>query len=86
MVHIRVKGSVTARSGRPIPSEFTCYVDGKNHDVNLSDRAWEIDIYRPISDREHCWTRWTNPALVQTIIIVTYRATTGRAAGELIVL
>lgn len=85
-VHLRAEGIVTDPTNVPTSADFTCYVNGDAHCVTIDGQKWEIDLARPLSDRESSWTRWTSPALVQTTIVLVYRSATGLAAGELIIL
>lgn len=85
-VHLRAEGVVTDTTGVPTTEDFTCYISGEAHSVHIDGQKWYINVSRPLSSRESPWARWTSPALVQTVIVVIYRAAAGCAAGELIIL
>ncbi|KAJ5891240.1 amidase [Penicillium subrubescens] len=85
-VHLRVEGVVTDPTGIPTAKNLTCYIDGEAQSVTIDGQKWGINLTRSLSDRESAWARWTSPALVQTVIVMTYRGATGIAAGKLIIL
>lgn len=85
-VHLRAEGVVTDTTGVPTAADFTCYINSEAHSITTDGQKWEINLSRPISSRESPWAHWTSPALVQTVIIVIYRAAAGCATGELIIL
>ena len=84
-VQVKLKGSVHDTKSLEA-ANFTCYIDGEACPVCVNDDAWEIQLDRPISDRDSTWTRWTSPALVKTVIVLIYRPSFGLPTGELVLL
>ncbi|KAJ5287808.1 amidase [Penicillium angulare] len=86
IVRITIQGTLTNSSHGLSPTDFTCYIDGKPHQVKISGNVWEVHLARPLlSDRDLPWPQWTSPALVQTVIVVVYRSPAGLSAGELVI-
>lgn len=86
-IHLDIRGTFTFDpTGSAEIESVSCYVNGELHETKVEGKDWAIQISYPASDRDKSWSRWASPALVQTIVILTCRLTSGQAAGELVLL
>ncbi|KOC09478.1 amidase family protein [Aspergillus flavus AF70] len=50
----------------------------------LDGNGWSLTATYPVSARDGTWSRWTSPALVQTIVVIVAHTNTGQTAASLI--
>ena len=63
--------------------DVACYVDGEQRSVTIRDGAWHGQFSCALKG---AWTGWTNPALAETIVVITCRLRSTLVAGQVIVL
>lgn len=84
-VHLHIQGTLDAHDSCAVDS-FSCYINGQMHPLKVEGNSWNIQLSYPVSDRDRSWSRWTSPALTQTITILVCRLANGQTAGELVLL
>ncbi|KAK2613026.1 hypothetical protein QQS21_000955 [Conoideocrella luteorostrata] len=81
LVRLSIRGTIDSASDL---QSLTCYVNGEEERASVEGKKWTIQLSYPVSERDRSWTRWSSPLLVQTIVVVVCRFTSGQTAGELI--
>ncbi|KAA8651612.1 amidase family protein [Aspergillus tanneri] len=84
-VHLDIQG-VLHLDRNEILKKLTCYVNGSPIEATIDEDVWSLTARYPMSARDSKWTRWSSPALVQTIVVVVAQTNTGRVAGKLLLL
>lgn len=81
-VIVQCQGSVSGAE----PKSLSCYVNGEPVNAVLENGKWSLAVTYPKSERDDNWKRWTSPALIQTIIVITAQSQSGASAGKLVIL
>ncbi|KAF5857679.1 hypothetical protein ETB97_005436 [Aspergillus alliaceus] len=84
-VYLEIKGSLHLGHGVKL-KRLVCYVNGDPFDPQVDEKGWSLTAKYPVSARDGTWSRWTSPALTQTIVIVVAHTSTGPTAGKLLLL
>ncbi|KAE8371382.1 amidase signature domain-containing protein [Aspergillus bertholletiae] len=84
-VYLEVKGSLQLSRDAQL-KQLVCYVNGELVDPQIDGNGWSLTTTYPASARDGTWSRWTSPALVQTIVVIVAHINTGKTAGKLLLL
>ncbi|OJJ35551.1 hypothetical protein ASPWEDRAFT_172354 [Aspergillus wentii DTO 134E9] len=75
-VHLDIEGSSTGSM-----QKMTCYINGNSVDAAFTGTSWTLKASYPTSARDKKWSRWSSPALTQTIIVVVVYTAAGPIGG-----
>lgn len=84
-VRLQIEGYLQLDDGQHLTRMF-CHVNGNPVEVKIKENRWSLATEYPASERDRTWTRWSSPALAQTIVVVVAQTASGLAAGKLILL
>ncbi|KAF7592785.1 hypothetical protein BBP40_012467 [Aspergillus hancockii] len=84
-VHLEIKGTLHLGCNAQL-TRLVCYVNGDSIDPQVDGNGWILTAKYPVSAREGTWSRWTSPALAQTIVVIVAQTSAGQAAGKLLLL
>ncbi|KAF9884835.1 hypothetical protein FE257_001178 [Aspergillus nanangensis] len=84
-VNLDVQGLLDTKGSGGL-KEVSCYVNGEPVSVQVDGETWRMNTTYPQSPRDTTWSRWSSPALTQTIVILVAQSTTGVTAGKLLLL
>ncbi|KAL4895710.1 amidase signature domain-containing protein [Aspergillus ambiguus] len=84
-VKLDIQGTLETKGNGYLKS-LSCYVNGDAIPVQLDGNSWRVSTSYPESARDSGWSRWSSPALGQTIVILEARTSTQAAAGKLLLL
>ncbi|KAE8412845.1 amidase signature domain-containing protein [Aspergillus pseudocaelatus] len=82
-VYVEVKGSLQSSRSAQL-KQLVCYINGELVDPRLDGNGWSLTATYPVSARDDTWSRWTSPALVQTIVVIVAHTNTGQTADSLV--
>ncbi|GES59390.1 amidase family protein [Aspergillus terreus] len=84
-VNLEIRGTLESRGNGELKS-LSCYVNGDAVAVQIDGNSWQVTTTYPESSRDGKWSRWSSPALAQTIVILEAHTTTDVVAGRLLLL
>ncbi|KAE8353741.1 amidase signature domain-containing protein [Aspergillus coremiiformis] len=84
-VYLGIEGSLHLARDAQLKT-LTCYVNGDPIVPQVDGNAWSLTATYPVSARDGTWSRWTSPALVQTIVVIVAHTNTGETVGKLLLL
>jgi Asp-tRNA(Asn)/Glu-tRNA(Gln) amidotransferase A subunit family amidase len=84
-VHLEVEGSLHLDCNAQL-TRLICYINGDSIEPQVDGNRWSLTAKYPVSARDGTWSRWSSPALVQTIVVIVAQTSTGQAAGTLLLL